>query len=49
MYIGLYLLIPFFNVLYHNLKGKKEILIITLIIFMALPGIFNICNWNLTS
>lgn len=43
MYIGLYLLIPFLNVLYHGLKGKSEkrILIVVLLILTTLPSIVN--------
>ena len=43
MYIGLYLLIPFLNILYHGLQGKrqKEMLIVVLIILVTLPSVFN--------
>lgn len=43
MYVGLFLLIPFLNVLYHGLKDKKEkkILIIVLIILTTLPSVLN--------
>lgn len=49
MYIGLFLLIPFINIIYNNLDSKrdKQILIITFLILTALPGILNI--FNLTS
>ncbi len=41
MYFGLYLLIPFLNILYHNLnRRKKEYLIITLFILTILPSVF---------
>lgn len=43
MYIGLFFLIPFLNILYNNLKNKKEkhILIITLAGIVSLCPIFN--------
>lgn len=49
MYIGLYLLIPFLNGMYHSIgsKKKKTCFILTLIILAILPGSLNI--WNLTS
>ncbi len=47
MYIGLFLLIPFLNVMYHGLnsKGQKKALIWTLIALSALPTIANIYNF----
>ncbi len=44
MYIGLFLLSPFLNVLYNNLnsKRKKQILILTFVILTSLPSITNI-------
>ena len=44
MYIGLFLLIPFLNLIYNNLEGKKQkiALIGTLIFLTALPGVINI-------
>ena len=44
MYIGLFLLIPFLNLIYNNLKFKKHkiILISTLLLLTAFPGVFNI-------
>lgn len=44
MYIGLFLLIPFINLIYNNLKTKKEkqILILTMLILTSFQGIFNI-------
>lgn len=44
MYIGLFLLIPFINLIYNNLKSKKEkqILILTMLILTSFQGIFNI-------
>ena len=52
MYIGLFLLIPFLNVLYHNLKSKKQkrLLIITLLFLSSIPYTINnikILNKNL--
>lgn len=47
MYIGLFLLIPFLNVLYHGLESqkKKEILIATLFVCCTLPNALNIFDW----
>lgn len=44
MYIGLFLVIPFLNVLYHGMKSKREkqALILTFFILITLPSIFNI-------
>lgn len=41
MYIGLFLIIPFINILYNNLNSKKA-LIITMLFMTAIPGITNI-------
>lgn len=43
MYIGLFLIIPFLNILYKNIPTKKEkqILIITLILLVAIPSLIN--------
>lgn len=48
MYIGLFLLIPFLNIIWKNLESKrqKEILLFTLIILTVLPTLFNIYDWN---
>lgn len=47
MYIGLFLLIPFLNVLWKNLSDKqKKILIITLIFITASASIFNIFDFT---
>lgn len=48
MYLGLFLIIPFINLIYHNLKNKKEkkLLIITMLIITSLPGIAN-CKYRL--
>lgn len=43
MYIGLFLLIPFLNIIYKNLDGRKQknILLITMIALTILPSVFN--------
>ena len=48
MYIGLFLLIPFLNTMYHGLKGKgqKKVLIWTLVCLTSLPSIINIYNFT---
>lgn len=48
MYLGLFLLIPFFNVLYHNLpsKGWKQVLVITFIALTTLPSFFNVYRFE---
>ena len=44
MYIGLFLLIPFLNILYSNLQTQKQeqLLILVMLILTALPGVINI-------
>lgn len=44
MYIGLFLLIPFLNMMYEGLhtQRKKQLLIVTLLTLTALPGVLNI-------
>lgn len=44
MYIGLFLIIPFLNVLYNNLGSKKEkqLLLLVFLILTALPSVANI-------
>lgn len=44
MYLGLFLLIPFLNLAYHGLvnKKQKQILLATMLLMTALPGILNI-------
>ncbi|MBQ6947239.1 MAG: acyltransferase family protein [Clostridia bacterium] len=44
MYIGLFLLCPFLNVLYHNLKNQKQklLLVLTLFFITSLPTMTNI-------
>lgn len=48
MYIGLALLSPFLNILYHGLdtKKKKQWLLITMLLLTAVPSIFNIYNFT---
>ena len=44
MHLGLFLLIPFINLIYNNLKNKKQkqILILTMLTLTSFQGIFNI-------
>ncbi len=44
MYIGLFLLVPFLNLIYNNLTSQKQkkVLVFTLIILTALPSILNV-------
>ena len=46
MYIGLFLLIPFLNLVYHALdsKGKKDALLLTMIVLTVLPTFTNSFN-----
>ncbi len=45
MYIGLFLLIPYLNILYHQLtKKQKQYLIAILLFLTAVPGVANIHN-----
>ena len=48
MYIGLFLLIPFLNILYRSLHKKqdKQCLIIILCFITSFPGIVNVYNFN---
>lgn len=48
MYIGLFLLIPFLNIIFNNLRDKKQanILLITLVFIIGLPSILNIFKFN---
>ncbi len=43
MYIGLFLMIPFLNIVVNNLKSKKDfnILLITLLFLIGIPNLFN--------
>ena len=47
MYIGLFLLIPFLNLIYNNLKTKKEknALIVTMLLLTSFQGILNIHHY----
>ena len=49
MYIGLFLLIPFLNLIYNNLESKnhKLALLITLILLTSAPSVLNV--WNFAS
>lgn len=51
MYIGLFLLIPFLNLIYNNLQSKehKQVLVLTLISLTVLPSLFNIYNFESVS
>ena len=44
MYLGLFLLIPFLNLIYNGLETKKQkqILLVTMIAIVAIPGVFNL-------
>ncbi len=48
MYIGLFLLIPFLNIIYNNLtsKGQKQALVLTFVALTVLPTLLNIFNFN---
>ena len=48
MYIGLFLLIPFLNLIINNLKDQKQfkVLLITLLLLITVPGIFNIYKFD---
>jgi len=48
MYFGLFLLIPFLNLMYNGLKGRKEklILVASLLFLTALPGVLNTFNFS---
>ena len=48
MYIGLFMLIPFLNIIYHNLEGKKQKqwLLITFMCMAAVPYVLNIHNFE---
>lgn len=49
MYMGLFLMIPFLNVLYHGLENKrqKQMLVCTMMILTLLPKMLNNFNWSL--
>lgn len=48
MYIGLFLLIPFLNLIYNNITSKKQkqVLLFTLILLTVLPSIINTYNFT---
>lgn len=48
MYIGLFLLVPFLNLIWHNLKNKRQqlVLIGTLVLLSSLPSVFNVINFK---
>lgn len=48
MYIGLFLLIPFLNLIYNNLPSKKgkQLLVLTLLLLTAAPSLLNIFNFH---
>ena len=48
MYIGLFLLIPFLNIIINNLKSKREyhMLLITLIVLVGLPNVLNVFDFS---
>jgi len=48
MYLGLFLLIPFLNVLYNGLKGQKQKqwLVLTFLLLTAAPSMVNIYRFN---
>lgn len=47
MYLGLYLLIPFLNILYKNIPSQnwKRVLILTLFVMNSLPALLNVYNF----
>lgn len=51
MYFGLFLLIPFLNLIYQGLKSEKQkqALVVTMFCLTILPSIFNIYNFTDTS
>lgn len=48
MYIGLFLIIPFLNILYNNIPTPKlkRLLILTALVLTALPAIVNVYNFS---
>lgn len=48
MYIGLFLIIPFLNLIFNNLKNQKQaqLLLITLILLIGLPASINIFKFD---
>lgn len=51
MYVGLFLIIPFLNLIVNNLKSKKEhqILLITLIVLIGIPSVVNVEDFKIFS
>lgn len=51
MYIGLYLLIPFLNLIYNNLENKqhKQLLILVLATLTALPSLTNLVGFHVVT
>ncbi len=49
MYLGLFLIIPFLNILYNNLssKNQKKVLILILVIITSLPAVINVYNFEM--
>lgn len=49
MYIGLFMIIPFLNILYGSLftRKRKMALILTFLFLTALPSVVNIYNWGM--
>lgn len=49
MYLGLFLLIPFLNILYQNIGSKrhKQVLLLTFLCLTAFPSVVNIFNFTL--
>lgn len=48
MYIGLFLIIPFLNIMYHGIKSQKhkKVLLVTLFFMTTLPTMFNIFTFT---
>ena len=48
MYIGLFLLIPFINLMYNGLKNEKQklILLLTCLVLTSIPQVINIFNFS---
>lgn len=46
MYIGLFMLIPFLNLIYNNLKNhrQKALLVLVMVLITAVPTLFNVYN-----
>ena len=51
MYLGLFLLIPFLNILYNNIPSQKRklCLVITFVILTSLPSVVNVYNFTSAS